>query len=167
MESSDSSYRSMHSDSDSDYSASSSDASSDPAASFSSVQADLERMSDCLRGFTVDLDTLGEQLTILQKPVEHLQISQLHDVGSLAESAFRNEAFQLKPPGFPGIDMTRRYPFHEICAILRTYLFQTAAVQPDGSICVNAALKQLFQLEDDVVAVTYLDLLASLKNLLV
>ena len=141
--------------------------SSSESDSYSSIQADLERFSDFLTQFTKDVDTLGENLGKIQKPIENIEIEQLTQVSFLEQSPFRAQSFLLQTPAIPGIVAKRRYPFHEICSFLRNYVLQKQLVQEDGSILVNEELRNIFALEATQVTLTYFDLLLRLKTILV
>ena len=135
--------------------------------SYSSIQADLERFSDFLTQFTKDVDTLGENLGKIQKPIENIEIEQLAQVSFLEQSPFRAQSFLLQTSAIPGIVAKRRYPFHEICRFLRGYAIQKQLIQEDGSITVNEELRNIFALDVTQTKLTYLDLLLRLKKILV
>ena len=141
--------------------------STDESDSFSSLQADFERLTETLSMFASEIDSLGENLVKIQTPIEHLEIDQLILPTFLEKSPFRLQGFLMKPPGFPGIDLRRRYPFHEICTLLRNYVFAMNLVKENGSIEINAVLGNVFAIEDRTVEYTYLDLLTRLKYVLV
>jgi hypothetical protein len=134
--------------------------------SYSSIQADLERFSDFLTQFTKDVDTLGENLGKIQKPIENIEMEQLANVPFLEQSPFRTQTFLLQI-SIPGIVAKRRYPFHEICSFLRNYVLQKQLVQEDGSIAVNEELRKIFSLEATLTNLTYFDLMLRLKKILV
>lgn len=135
--------------------------------SYSSIQADLERFSDFLTQFTKDVDTLGENLGKIQKPIENIEMEQLAQVSFLEQSPFRTQSFLLQTSAIPGIVAKRRYPFHEICSFLRGYVLQKQLIQDDGSIALNDELRNIFVLEATHTKITYLDLLLRLKKILV
>ena len=112
-----------------------------------------------LYGLAEDLE---EHLHTLRPPVENLELAQLGQLPFLAASPFRHATFAIRPPGFPGVDLSRRYPFHEICRILRTYLVSTGAVQPDGSVALTPQLKSLFEVEENTIG--YIALLGHLRR---
>ena len=141
--------------------------SSDESDSFSSLQADFERLTETLSMFASEIDCLGENLVKIQKPIEHLEIDQLANPTFLEKSPFRLQGFLMKPPGFPGIELNRRYPFHEICELLRNYIFRMNLVKDNGSIVLNDTLSKMFVIDDISIEYTYLDLIARLKHVLV
>ena len=112
---------------------------SDHSSSFSNTSYSSDDMSDS-EGGSIELNTsmsslrvkVGEllagieaieaKLTELHKPVQSIYADQLGDVMFLETSPFRNASFKVKPPGFPGVDLKKRYKFKDITAILRTYL---------------------------------------------
>lgn len=142
-----------------------SDMSSSTTDSFSSVQQMLETMTDAIDGCNDEIQELERQLEALQRPVEALEINQLGDIPFLSSSPFRNQAFLVKPPGIPGIDLTKRYPFHVICAMLRNHLFQTGAVDKDGTITLTEQLQKLLGIQESHT--TFLLILKHLRNVLV
>lgn len=138
--------------------------------SFSSIQADFERLTETLSHFQENLEAVGENLTKIQKPIENLEIEQLHNPAFLEQSPFRMQKFLLKSCNFSAIckvDMHRRYSFSEICTGLRNYLFDAKLVNQDGSIRVNEPLQTLLKLPSSSVNISYLDLLARLTVILV
>lgn len=137
--------------------------SSDESDSFSSVQADFERLMETVQEFSKELDLVGNHLTKLQAPIEKLCIDQLHDTDFLASSTFRSGSFQVKAPGFPGVDVGKRYPYSTICAALRTYIFRSNSVSADGTIHMNDVLQSAFQI--DKATTTFPELLENLTRI--
>jgi hypothetical protein len=128
------------------------------------VQEQLERFTDVIDAVAQEIAALEAQLEALRRPIESLELAQLGDVPFLVTSPFRNAAFRVKPPGFPGLDLDKRYPFHTICDMLRNYVFQIGAVKDDGSVVLPSHLQQLFGAQEHT---TYLELLTMLRNVLI
>ena len=139
----------------------------DESDSFSSLQADFERLSETLNIFASAIESLGDNLTKIQKPIENIEIEQLPDTVFLEKSPFRLQTFLVKSPCFPGIDPNIRYPFHKICSILRNYIFSMKLVDESGSIKPNEVLRKYFNIDSSVQEISYLDLLSKLKHVLV
>lgn len=133
--------------------------------SFSSIQGHLETMGDVIDTCNQEIVELERQLELLQRPVEALELNQLGDVPFLSSSPFRKEAFLVKPPGLPGIDLTKRYPFQDICTMLRNHLFETGAVGKDGTITLTKQLQTLLDIQEPTT--TFLIVLKHLRNVLV
>lgn len=142
-----------------------SDMSDSDADSFSEIQDELERTTSLIGILTRELETFEEQVRKLQRPILDLYLNQLGDVPFLESSPFRSATFQIKSPGFPGIDMTRRYAFHEICALLRAYLFANDAVAADGKILLPKQLKSAFGIRKKHA--TFMELVQNLHKFLV
>ena len=140
------------------------DSSGSDVDSFSSLQGDLERMSEMVKLMTTNIHELESAMVQMHRPIEGLHLNQLGEVPFLASSPFRHQRFAVKPPGFPGIDLETRYPFHVICAHLRTYLISSNAVSDDGTIKLTKPLQKLFGVKDETT--TFLDLIINLRKVL-
>jgi hypothetical protein len=133
--------------------------------SFGSVEAGIQSLNDRITELYDAAEALETHLTTLVKPLEGTQLAQLGQLPFCAASPFRHATFVVKPPGFPGVDLARRYPFHVICATLRAHLLQSGAVHSDGSIHLNAELQHLFGIQESNIG--YITLLAHLRAVLV
>ena len=133
--------------------------------SFASLEMEVAHLNHRISELYCVAEELEEYLATLAKPLEGTQLAQLAQISFLASSPFRHATFTVKPPGFPGVDLTRRYPFHEICAHLRAYLVRTGAFKPDGSVVLNADLQHLFETQESEMG--YVSLLAKLRAVLV
>jgi hypothetical protein len=132
--------------------------------SFSTIQDSLECLTD-LVGYLLEETASAEQrLTDFQRPMECIVLNQFGSTPFLAASPFRYEAFLIRPPGFPGADLTVRYPFKTICEILRNHLIQSGAVDADGKITLSAQLMKLFDIQES--SVTYMDLIERMQTIL-
>jgi hypothetical protein len=133
--------------------------------SFSDIQEQLEGVTEVVNAFTQEIALLEKQLETLQRPMEALELGQLGDIPFLTTTPFRHATFLVKPPGFHGIDLEARYPFHTICSMLRNYLFKINAVKQNGLVTLNKELQVLFGTEK--TETTYLNLLQMLRNVLI
>ena len=133
--------------------------------SFGTVEDRIANLRHLISELYGEAEELESHLTDLHIPLEKLELAQLGDIPFLQGSPFRTATFQVKPPGFPGADLSRRYAFHEICAILRTYLYSSGAVAPDGTITLSKQLKSLFEVQGEKV--TYIELLGHLRSVLI
>jgi hypothetical protein len=149
---------SSDSDSDSDYVGS-------DAESYTSLCEELEEMSHLIADMYAEAEELEEIMGSLQRPIESLEIAQLGTIPFLQTSPFRTATFAIKPPGIPGVDLTRRYTFAEICAALRNYVFATGSVDTDGHVTLNEAMKTLFETQKS--RVSYIELMGMLRTVLV
>lgn len=132
--------------------------------SFSTVEQNIQALRHLVVELYGEAEELEEQLLHIQKPLEGLEISQLGQLPFLCASPFRHASFKIKPPGFQGIELGKRYPFHIICTMLRTYLISSGAVLPNGYIQLNKQLQILFGIKESVVG--YITLLGALRNIL-
>lgn len=148
--------------SDDDSSYADSDASSD---SFGSLQKHLGKMANIIESICGETAELEARLETLQRPIENLAIEQFGDAPFHASSPFRKNTFVVKPPGFPGIDLTKRYSFESILATLRAYIDKIDAVDADGNITLNKQLQKLFGTQK--TSVSYIELIGCLRNVLV
>ncbi len=132
--------------------------------SFGTVEYNISSLNHLITDLYSQAEELEEHLLTMQKPLEGTQISQLGQLPFLETSPFRHAAFKVKPPGFPGVDLTRRYKYHEICSLLRNYLVGSGAVRPNGSIQLTPVLQTLFEVEESEIG--YIALLGRLRKIL-
>ena len=132
--------------------------------SFGTVESQIQALNHLITELYGEAEELEAQLAHVQKPLEGLVVSQFGQLPFLECSPFRHAAFKVKPPGFAGVELNKRYPFSAICAMLRSYLISAGAVQPDGQIKLNAQLQALFGIKEP--AVGYITLLGALRNVL-
>ena len=135
------------------------------ADSYATIQQAIAAMSHTLEELYGEAEELEEHLHDLHVPLTDLHLQQLGDVPFLQSSPFRTATFAVKPPGFPGANLTTRYPFHVICGILRDYLFQSGAVAADGTITLSAQLQTLFEVQDPTIQ--WIPLIGRLRAVLV
>ena len=132
--------------------------------SFSSVQESLERLSELVVLFTKQIDVAEKQMMELQPNVEDTHLSQLHGPPFLETSPFRHQSFMIKTPGFPGIDMKKRYKFKTICEMMRNYLFAEKLVNDDGTVTVSRPLRALLGIKKPTTS--YLELMGALRTVI-
>jgi hypothetical protein len=132
--------------------------------SFGTVEMNIAALNHLISDLYGQAEELEEHLLTVQKPLEGTQVKQLGQLPFLEASPFRHATFKVRPPGFPGADLERRYAFHEICALLRTHLVASGAVQPNGSVRLNPQLQALFEVEKP--AIGYIALLGRLRCIL-
>jgi hypothetical protein len=95
-----------------------------------------------------------------------LMVDQFADTESLKSSTFRTAGFRLAK-AFPGSfgSPNARYPYKDIVAVLRNYVFNEKLVNDDGTIRTNMPLRALFEIQEDIT--TFPTLLRHLRNVLV
>lgn len=133
--------------------------------SFGTIEEEIQELSHFISEMYGEAEALEARIQQIQRPLESLMLDQLGQVPFLKASPFREARFQVKSPGFQGIDLAQRYPFKEICEMMRAYLIKSGAVQADGSIRLNAQLKTLFEVEEDTIG--YVALMGHLRSVLV
>ena len=124
--------------------------------SFASVEMNVAALNHAISELYGEAEELEEQLLTMERPLENTQLSQLGQLPFLESSPFRHAAFKVKPPGIPGVDCDKRYPFHTICTFLRNYLIEANMVLPNGDVCLNTHLQQLFGIKESVIGYVYL-----------
>jgi hypothetical protein len=132
--------------------------------SFGTVESQIQALNHLITELYGEAEELEAQLAHVQKPLEGLVISQFGQLPFLEGSPFRQAAFKVKPPGFPGVELNKRYPFNIICAMLRSYLLSTGAVLPNGQVKLSGQLQVLFGIKESVVG--YITLLGALRKIL-
>ena len=133
--------------------------------SFSTIQESLEQISDLVELFTKQIDVAEKQMLELQPAVEDTHLSQLQGPPFLETSPFRHQMFLVKAPGFPGIDLQKRYAFKTICETMRNYLFDEKLVTDDGMVTLTRPLKALLGIKKPTVS--YVELMGALRAVIV
>jgi hypothetical protein len=64
---------------------------------------------------------------------------------------------------FPGLDPKKRYSFADIMKHVRTYLFESGAVQPDGSIQLSKDMRKLLGIKES--SVSYVDIMNHMRQI--
>ena len=133
--------------------------------SYRTIEETIAAMTHTLEELYGEAEELEETLHDLHVPLTDLHLQQLGDVPFLQTSPFRTATFAVKPPGFPGADLSVRYPFHVICAILRDHLFKTGAVAADGTITLSKPLQTLFEVQEPTIQ--WIPLIGKLRAVLI
>jgi hypothetical protein len=137
-------------DSDEDYESDGDCESSSSESCVSSV-SDVESFSDeltqlrkIMASINSEIETLETQLISIQRPIEALHMEQLGDIPFLESSPFRHTMLKFKSDvHIPGLDASRRHAFADIMKHVRAHLFDSGAVQTDGSIKLNKDLRKI------------------------
>lgn len=132
--------------------------------SYSEIADNVHAMVGLLNVLHDEMETMNTHLKTLETPVTHIMIEQFTDVKCLESSPFRTSTFRLAKP-FPGLPPDVRYPYKEIVAVFRNYIFNEKLVNPNGTIRTNRVLRILFELQDDET--TFPILLRHLRKVLV
>jgi hypothetical protein len=133
--------------------------------SFATIEDNLQSLNHLITDLYGQAEELEEHLVSLQKPLEGTQVEQMGQLPFLMATPFRHATFQVKPPGFPGIDLAQRYPFHIICATLRNYIIKNGAMRTDGQVNLTPELQALFDIQEPVIG--YVALLGKLRAILI
>jgi len=129
------------------------------------LQISMETLSAQVGDLLAGIEAMEAKLSELHKPIQSIYADQLGDVPFLETSPFRNASFKVKPPGFPGVDLKKRYKFKDITATLRSYLDNNNLVDNKGIVTLNPILKKLFNLKGKTT--TFMELIANLRNVLI
>jgi hypothetical protein len=134
--------------------------------SFATMADMLNQLNLCVSEMYGIAEELEEELHELHPPLQDLTIAQFGEAAFLASSPFRHAtfAFRNSAPALPGLDLSRRYPFHEICKKLREALVALGAIRPDGIVVMTPALQTLF--ETSATELHYVELLGLLHAVL-
>ena len=135
--------------------------SSSETDSVSSIQEDFDRLTNMMTLFAEELDALGCNLEKMKEPIENMELAQMVDTTFLENSPFRYKTFQTKFE-IHGLYGGKRVPFHKLCEFVRDHLFRNNMVKPDGTLLLDDTIKTWFKVAEPV---TYLDLLANLKQI--
>ena len=128
------------------------------------IETQLETLSSTIQSLLESVESFERELLAMERPIANIALAQLGDVPYLATSPFRAATFAFRPPGIPGIEQSRRYPFRELCELLRTYLYQMKLVDTNETVHLNKVLQTVFQLKEDTVP--YVRLIGTLRNVL-
>jgi hypothetical protein len=152
-------------DDDSSYMSETSETSAaESVSSIESFSGDLSQLRSVVAAINASIQTLETQLISIQRPIESLHVDQLGDVPFLHSSPFRHTMLKFKSDvGIPGLDTHKRYSFAEILAIVRTYLFESGAVQEDGTICLSKELQKSLGIHES--SLSYIELMRHLRDI--
>ena len=103
------------------------------------------------------IETTEAALHKLQRPILSLSTQQLGDLAFLESTPFRKQTFQVRMEA----DGYRR-PFQDICAQLRSYIFQNTTVGSDGIIAITPLLRSKLRFKPRQKTTTYSELLGLL-----
>jgi hypothetical protein len=129
------------------------------------IEEQLTILSNSIESLLESVESFEKELATIERPIGDIALAQLGDVPYLVTSPFRTATFAFCPPGLPGIELSRRYAFREICELLRTYLFKMNMIDADETVRLNTILKHVFQIEDD--SIPYIKLIGKLRNVLI
>jgi hypothetical protein len=131
---------------------------------YSDIADNVHAMVGILNVLHDQMESMTTQLKTLEDPVTHVMIEQFGNIQCLESSPFRTSTFRLAKP-FPGLAPDARYPYKDIVAFVRNYIFNEKLVNADGTIRTNRILRTMFELEDDET--TFPTLLRNLRKVLV
>lgn len=129
------------------------------------LETTLEGLRALLGNMLEGIEVMETKLQSIQRPIQNIYTDQLGDVPFLETSPFRNASFHIKAPGFPGVDLTKRYKFKDITALLRAYLEKKKAIDASGLITLPRQLKTLFGIKTNTA--TFMELISKLRTILV
>jgi len=132
---------------------------------FSELETTLSGLRSLLGDMMNGIEAMETKLQTMERPIQTMYADQLGDVPFLETSPFRNASFRVKEPGFPGVDLTKRYKFKDITAVLRKYLEKKGAIDAAGIITPPPQIKKLFGIKTKTT--TFMELIAKLRNILV
>ena len=132
---------------------------------YNELETTLEGLRSMLGDMLEGIEAMEAKLVTLQRPIQNMYADQLGDVPFLESSPFRNASFLVKAPGFPGVDLTKRYKFKDITVMLRNYLEKKNAIDVNGIITPPPQIKKLFGIKAKTT--TFMELIANLRNVLV
>jgi hypothetical protein len=129
------------------------------------LECDLEEMTKTIEDLANHFNHIDDHMKTVEKPIIELALEQFRDPNFLAASPFRHQTFTVKPPGLPGIDLSKRYPYKDVVQAVRNYIFAEKLVTPTGAIRVNQPLASLFEIPEGET--TFLRLLVRLRKVLI
>jgi hypothetical protein len=149
-------------ESDDDYESSDSDCMSEE--SIESFSGDLTQLRKIVASINSTIQTLETQLISIQRPIEAVHMEQLGDIPFLESSPFRHNILKFKADiAIPGLDTSKRHSFADIMKHVRAHLFDTGAVQPDGSITLSKHMRKLLGIKE--TNVSYIDIMNHMRQI--
>jgi hypothetical protein len=149
------------SDDDSNYESSSDSECMSDVESFS---GELTQLRKIVASINSTIETLETQLISIQRPIEALHMEQLGDIPFLESSPFRHNMLKFKSDiNIPGLDVSKRYSFADIMKHVRTYLFDSSAVQADGQIKLTKDMRKLLGIREHEVS--YVDIMNHMRQI--
>jgi hypothetical protein len=153
-----------HDESDDDYESSSDSGASDSEESIESFSGDLSQMRRIVASINSTIEMLETQLISIQRPIESLHMEQLGDVPFLESSPFRHNMLKFKTDvHIPGFDTSKRHSFADVMKNVRSYLFETGAVQDDGSIKLTKDMQKMLGIKEKTVS--YVDIMNHMRQI--
>jgi hypothetical protein len=141
-----------HDESEDSYTPSDS-ASENSEESIESFSGDLKQLRHVIATINSTIEILETQLISIQRPIEALHMEQLGDTPFLESSPFRHTMLKFKlDVGIPGLDTSKRYSFADIMKCVRTYLFKSGAVLPNGSIVLKKNMRKMLGIKEETVS---------------
>ncbi len=132
--------------------------------SIESFSGDLTQLRKIVASINATIETLETQLISIQRPIEALHMEQLGDIPFLESSPFRHTMLKFKSDiTIPGLDSSKRHSFAEIMKHVRTHLFESGAVQPDGSIQLSKDMRKLLGIKEKNVS--YIDIMNHMRQI--
>lgn len=132
--------------------------------SIESFSGDLTQLRKIVASINSTIETLETQLISIQRPIEELHMEQLGDIPFLESSPFRHTMLKFKHHvEIPGLDTTKRHSFADIMKHVRTYLFESGAVQEDGSICLSKPTRKMLGIKEE--RVSYIDIMNHMRQI--
>lgn len=153
-----------HDESEDEYESSSESVASDSEESIESFSGDLSQMRRIVASINSTIEALETQLISIQRPIEALHMEQLGDTPFLESSPFRHTMLKFKSDvGIPGLDTSKRHSFADIMKYVRTYLFESGAVQDDGSIKLTKEMQKMLGIKEKTVS--YVDIMNYMRQI--
>lgn len=132
--------------------------------SIESFSGDLTQLRKIVASINSTIETLETQLISIQRPIEALHMEQLGDTPFLESSPFRHTMLKFKSDvRIPGIDTSKRYSFADIMKYVRTYVFESGAVQPDGSIKLTKDMRKMLGIKEETIS--YIDIMNHMRQI--
>lgn len=150
-----------HDESEDEYTSSDSVSSQESIESFS---GDLTQLRSIVATINSTIETLETQLISIQRPIESLHMEQLGDTPFLESSPFRHTMLKFKSDvRIPGLDASKRYSFADMMKHVRTYLFESGAVQEDGSITLTKEMRKMLEIKEE--SVSYVEIMNHMRQI--
>lgn len=132
--------------------------------SIESFSGDLTQLRKIVASINATIETLETQLISIQRPIEALHMEQLGDIPFLESSPFRHTMLKFKSDiKIPGLDASKRHSFAEIMKHVRAHLFESGAVQPDGSIQLTKDMRKMLGIKEKTVS--YIDIMNHMRQI--
>lgn len=152
-------------ESEDEYESSSESVASDNSEeSIESFSGDLSQLRRIVASINSTIEVLETQLISIQRPIEALHVEQLGDTPFLESSPFRHTMLKFKSDVcIPGLDTSKRHSFADMMKYVRTYLFESGAVQTDGSIKLTKEMQKMLGIKEKTVS--YVDIMNHMRQI--